>query len=172
MDSSQGYTVEIVPSRKPLPWRLPALLLVLAAAAGIFWWSRPYCLVAGHYRGRIGTEFSYEKFQLVLTLTQSGPQLKGSCEVSHQIRNQVITQRANLSGRARGGSFQVSGELEDGRLLFLDGYPKKTGDGVFLMGETWTRGGKTTGDRISFRVERLDGRISPQDLSVKKTTGR
>ncbi|MBX3172177.1 MAG: hypothetical protein KF760_32530 [Candidatus Eremiobacteraeota bacterium] len=169
MGSTGGYSVETVPNRKPLPWRLPALLLLLLAAAGIYWWSRPYCQVAGHYRGRIGTEFSYEKFQLVLTLNQNGAQVKGSCEVSHQTRGKLITQRAKLGGLAQGGSFRISGPFEDGRLLFLEGYPKKTGDGTILMGETWTQAGKTTSDRVSYRVERLDGRISPKDLSVKKS---
>lgn len=167
MDSSPAYTVESLPERKRIPWRLPAFLLLLATAVGTFWWSRPYCQVAGHYRGRIGSEFSYEKFQLVMTLNQSGPQVKGSCEVSHQTRSKIITQRAKLSGTTRGESFEISGSFEDGRRIYLEGYPKKTSDGSVLMGETWTRDGKTTSARVAFRVERLDGRISPEDLSVK-----
>lgn len=169
MDSTQGYTIEAVPNRKPLPWRFPAFLLLLLATAFLYWRSRPYCQVAGHYQGRIGTDFSQEKFQLALTLTQNGALLKGSCELNHQTRGKLVTQRAKLAGTAQGGSFRVEGPFPDGHSIVLEGHPKRTRDGTTLIGESWTLvGGKVGSDRISFKAERLDGRTSPRDLSVKK----
>lgn len=168
MASAQGYTVESVPSRKRLPWRLPALILLLLLGGGTYWFWRPYCQVAGHYKGRIGNEYSMEKFQIVLSLLQTGSELTGECEISHQTRNQVIVQRAKLYGGARGEGFRVSGLLDDGRMVYLEGFPKQTSEGIFLMGETWTEA-QGSSQHVAFRVERLDGRTSPQDLAVKKT---
>jgi len=168
MASAQGYTVESVPSRKRLPWRLPALVLLFLLGGGAYWFSRPYCHVAGHYKGRIGNEYSMEKFQLVVTLIQTGPELAGDCEISHQTRNQVITQRAKLHGGVKGDGFRVSGLLDDGRTVYLEGFPKRTSDGIFLMGETWTEAVGAS-QHVAFRVGLLDGRSSPQDLAVKKT---
>ena len=167
MGSYQGYTVEDLPRSKRLPWRLPALLLLLFAGACAYWMHRPYCQVAGHYRGRIGNEFSYEKFQLVLTLIQNGVRLSGDCEVSYQLRGKVILHRGRLRGNARGDGFQVSGLLDDGRPLYIEGYPKRTLDESFLMGESWTRADQGASSRIGFRVDRLDSRESPQDLSIR-----
>ena len=167
MGSYQGYTVEDLPRSKRLPWRLPALLLLLLAGVCLYLMHRPHCHVAGHYRGRIGNEFSYEKFQLVVTLLQNGVQLTGDCEVSYQLRGRVILHRGRLRGGVKGDGFQVSGLLDDGRTLHLKGYPKQTMDEAFLMGESWTRDEKGSSSRIGFRLDRLDSRESPQDLSVR-----
>ena len=168
MASAQGYTVESAPGRKRLPWRLPAFILLLLLGAGAYWNWRPYCQVAGHYKGRIGNEYSMEKYQLIVTLSQNGAGLSGQCEISNQTRNQVVVHRASLNGGVKGETFRVSGLLDDGRMVYLEGFPKRNSDGIFLMGETWTEA-KGASQHIAFRVERLDGRISPQDLAVKKT---
>lgn len=167
MGSYQGYTVENLPKSRRLPWRLPALLLLLLASSCLYLTYRPYCHVAGHYRGRIGNEFSYEKFQLVVTLIQNGAHLSGDCEISYQLRGRVILHRGRLRGTAKGGYFRVNGLLDDGRTLHLEGYPKRTIDEAFLMGESWTQSDQGSSSRVGFRLDRLDGRSSPQDLSVR-----
>lgn len=167
MGSPQGYTVETLPSRKALPWRLPALILTLVIGSCLYWSSRPYSQVAGHYKGRIGNEFALEKFQLVMTLLQEGTQLSGQCEISSQSRNKVTVRRARLWGRVKGEGFTARGLLDDGRTVYFEGAPKWTSDGTILTGETWTEAVGAS-QRIAFRLERLDGRVSPQDLSVRK----
>jgi len=166
MGSPQGYTVETLPSRKRVPWRLPALVLTLLLGGYLYWSSRPYCQVSGHYKGRIGNEFAMEKFQLVMTLVQTEAQLTGQCEISSQSRNRVILHRARLLGQVQADRFQVSGLLDDGRMVYFSGSPKWTSDGTILFGETWTKA-QGVSQRVGFRVDRLDCLISPQDLSVR-----
>ena len=167
MASEQAYTVEDLPGRRRLPWRFPALMILLLTAAAGYWFSRPYCQVAGHYKGRIGNDYSMEKYQLRMSLSQQGRQLSGQCEVSHQTRNQVIAHQGKLWGEVRAETFRLRGVLDDGRTIHFEGSPRSTSEGRLLAGETWTLTGNAS-QRVAFRVEYLDGRTSPQDLLPKR----
>ena len=169
MSGLVGYTIESKGgSKRPIRWRLPALVLTTAAFSVAFFFTRPYCLVAGHYDGTIGSELSSNKTHLVLTLRQDGTELAGACELSHQTANRAIIQHAHLTGTARGNSFRLSGTLEKATLIF-EGRPHHSpSKGPQVIGSFWQKTGGASTDPAPFQVTFLNARVSPQDLSVRK----
>lgn len=168
-----GYTIESkAGSGRPIRWRLPALVLAVTACAVVYFFTRPYCQVAGTYDGYIGGEVSSNKTHLFLNLRQDGTNLAGSCDLSHQTANRVIVRHAELTGTAGANSFRVSGSLEK-VTIFFEGQPHHSpSKGPQVIGVFWQVGSGGPTDPAPFQGNFLNGRVSPQDLSIRKKKRR
>jgi hypothetical protein len=163
MDDRVGFTVEREPARRPLRWRLPALVLVAVGSITLYWLSRPAWVISGQYEGYVGGAYSSDKTHLQLRLVQNDKELKGDCLLTRQRGRVLIRHTGILTGQVSAHTFTVRGPLDDGQSVVFTGAYVRTGSKGQLQGQAHYERDRRSGGNTPF-LARYHSPYSPKDL--------
>lgn len=122
MQENEFFSVEPIPRRAPLKWRIPALLALLAAFYWVWLSTGGDVQLSGNYGGYLGSMASDNKIGFRLRIQQVGRNATADATLSRVYGGKMTNHDFTMTGNVKGSKVNLTGRLENGGSLTLSGY--------------------------------------------------